>query len=137
MAHFDDLSEYQYSGAPVAGVLHVGWLGRGHSFTRGVVSQEIVAKLKRLAARPVELYRGTHVCELCDVPESIRSGQDRFTRYSAWAEWARERESNGEIRVSKDGVIYAAPVLITHYIEEHGYCPPTDFLKAVEEHQEP
>jgi hypothetical protein len=28
---------------------------------------------------------------------------------------------------------FAAPVLIVHYIEEHGYLPPAEFLKAVEE----
>jgi hypothetical protein len=29
-------------------------------------------------------------------------------------------------------VTYAAPVLIPHYIEAHGYLPPAEFLKALE-----
>jgi hypothetical protein len=34
--------------------------------------------------------------------------------------------------VAYKGLIFAAPILITHYIEEHGYLPPAEFLKAVE-----
>jgi hypothetical protein len=30
---------------------------------------------------------------------------------------------------------FAAPVLIVHYIEEHGYLPPADFLKAIEDNR--
>jgi hypothetical protein len=42
-------------------------------------------------------------------------------------------QSNGEIRVPHGGITFAAPVLIVHYIEEHRYLPPAEFLKAVEE----
>jgi len=41
--------------------------------------------------------------------------------------------SNGEIRVYREGVTFAAPLLIVHYIEDHGYLPPAQFLKAIEE----
>ena len=50
-----------------------------------------------------------------------------------WSRWAGERTSNGEIRVASGGVTFAAPVLIVHYIEAHGYAPPEPFLKAIEE----
>jgi hypothetical protein len=137
MAQFDDLSEYRYGGGVEDGVLHVGWLGPGSTLQCGVVPPHLLAKLKRLAATPVELYRGTHVCELCEVPDHVRQAPgDELARYNIWNEWAKGRQSNGEIRVSGKGVIYAAPVLITHYIEEHGYCPPGEFLAAVEEHRE-
>jgi hypothetical protein len=49
----------------------------------------------------------------------------------AWAKWAEQRSSNGEIRVAGEQVVYAAPLLIIHYIEEHGYLPPAEFLEAV------
>jgi hypothetical protein len=32
-----------------------------------------------------------------------------------------------------EGVMFAAPVLIVHYIEEHSYAPPEEFLKGIEE----
>jgi len=47
--------------------------------------------------------------------------------------WAEQHSSNGEIRVRLENITFAAPVLIVHYIEEHGYLSPADFVKAVEE----
>jgi hypothetical protein len=35
--------------------------------------------------------------------------------------------------VAFGGVTFAAPVLIVHYIEEHCYLPPTQFLQAIEQ----
>jgi hypothetical protein len=35
--------------------------------------------------------------------------------------------------VRYEGIIFAAPVPIVHYIEAHNYLPSTKFLKAVEE----
>jgi hypothetical protein len=52
----------------------------------------------------------------------------------SWARWVAQRSSNGEIRVSREGIIFAAaPVLIVHSIKAHNYLPPAKFLKAVEE----
>jgi hypothetical protein len=39
---------------------------------------------------------------------------------------------NGEIRVGSDGITYAAPVLIVHYIKDHGYLLPAQFLEAID-----
>jgi hypothetical protein len=37
-----------------------------------------------------------------------------------------------EIRVaSDDGICFAAPTLIYHYVAEHGYRPPEQFVEAV------
>ena len=49
-----------------------------------------------------------------------------------WAEWIDQRSGNGEIKVSGQGITFAAPVLIVHYIEQHRYLPPAQFLEAVE-----
>jgi hypothetical protein len=39
---------------------------------------------------------------------------------------------DAEIRVGgENGIVYAAPTLICHYIHEHGYRPPDEFLAAV------
>ena len=129
MAHFDDLSDYRYANHAQPGVVHVGWLSRGHPYTQGTVPSRIVEKMKHLAQEPVELYRGYHVCELCEMPAELR--ERPFAEQ--WEKWAQFRKSNGEIRVSRTDVTYAAPVLITHYIETHGYRPPAEFLKALEE----
>lgn len=35
------------------------------------------------------------------------------------------------MRVMGSGVAYAAPELVAHYVEAHGYLPPADFIEAV------
>jgi hypothetical protein len=127
VAYFPDLSPYSYGGHH-PGVVHVGWLDGIHPFPKGEVEPSLIEKMKRLTKRPVELYRGKHICELC------RGAPDMFVEKKinpAWGKWADQRWSNGEIRVTGEGGIFAAPVLIVHYIEEHGYLPPAQFLEAV------
>ena len=111
MAYFPDLSPYAYGSRNQPGVVHVGWLDGSHAYVKGDVARPLVERMKVLAATPTELYRGFHVCEVC------RQSDVR---------------SNGEIRVSHGGVTFAAPVIITHYIEKHGYAPPKAFLDAIE-----
>jgi len=137
MAYFPDLSPYSYGHHSQPGVVHVGWLDSTHPFTRGDVDPATIKKLRVLASRPVELYRGFHLCELCEEPAGISK---TFMSHNPsvidtgcdWYRWFQPRASNGEIRISGDGVIFAAPVLIVHNIEEHGYLPPLQFLKALE-----
>jgi hypothetical protein len=50
----------------------------------------------------------------------------------SWIPWARQRSSNGEIRVSGEEIVFAAPLLIVHYIEAHSYLTPSQFLKAAD-----
>jgi hypothetical protein len=95
--------------------------------------------MKLLAKKRVELYRGTHTCEVCVQPEDVINARtpnkgtlDSKSRWAIWAKWADQRSSNGEIRVAFDGITYAATVLIVHYIEEHGYLPPAQFLEAID-----
>ena len=140
MTYFSDLSAYAYGHDSHPGVVHVGWLDGIHPYPQGTVDARLVEKMKLLASRPVELYRGKHLCEVCAEPADIvKSFLPKFLPGKAidpncsWARWAAERSSNGEIRVSGDGVIFAAPVLIVHYIEVHNYLPPSKFLQAVEE----
>lgn len=114
--------------------MHVGWLAHDHSYETGIVDVRLIEKIQRMALKPVELYRGEHTCELCIGPSPIlESGSNRGVINPDWARWASGRSSNGEIRVSSGQTIFAAPVLIIHYIEVHHYLPPDLFLKAVDE----
>ncbi|WP_456044162.1 DUF7919 family protein [Streptomyces rubiginosohelvolus] len=40
-------------------------------------------------------------------------------------------QGSAEIRVMGHGVAYAAPELVAHYVEAHGYLPPIEFMEAV------
>jgi hypothetical protein len=108
-------------------VVHVGWLGAGYDYSKGNVPEHLVETLVKLSSNLVELYRGLHICELCQMPEELNGKSFK----EQW-EWAVQRSSNGEIRIVVDDMTFAAPQLIVHYIKEHGYRPPDVFLRAVE-----
>jgi hypothetical protein len=138
VAYFPDLAPHSYGEGIHPDVVHVGWLDGVHPFPKGPIDRRLVEKLKVLAAKPVELYRGSHICELCpepaDVVKTFIPDRGKLIDPScSRMQWAEQRCSNGEIRVSSGAVIFAAPALDVHYIEEHGYLPPAEFLEAVEE----
>jgi hypothetical protein len=137
VAYFPDLSPYAYGHEAHPGVVHVGWLDGIHPYPTGTVNTRLIEKMKLLAKKPVELYRGKHICELCAEPpglkKTIMPNSIVIDQTSPWLQWADQRSSNGEIRVRYGELIFAAPVLIVHYIEEHGYLPPTEFLDAIAE----
>src|ERR1700730_13375838 len=122
VAYFPDLAPYSYGHYSHPGVVHVGWLDGVHPFPKGNVDSQLIEKMKLLAAKPVELYRGRHICEVCTEPKDLiktyipnRGNGKLVDPESQWAKWAAQRSSNGEIRVASDGIIYAATRLIGHY----------------------
>ena len=138
MAYFPDLAPYAYGHGVHPGVVHVAWLDNIHPFRKGLVDHRLVEKMRLLIAKPVELYRGKHICELCaepaDVVKTFVPNMGKLINPNcSWLQWAAQRSGNGEIRVAGQGVTFAAPVLVVHYIEEHSYLPPGEFLKALED----
>jgi hypothetical protein len=67
--------------------------------------------------------RGVHDCQCCDIPGF---GVEVFRHDNRiWL-------GNAEIRVeANDGRAYAAPTLIYHYVSEHDYDPPKEFVEAL------
>jgi hypothetical protein len=128
MAFFRDLTPYEYARAePQPNILNVGWLSDEHAFSQAVPDGRFVEILRRLVARPTNLFRGRHTCELCPPPpwKPTASG-------IPVPDPRPETTGNGEIRVPGDnGMIFVAPVLILHYVTEHHYAPPREFVEAV------
>lgn len=100
----------------------IGWLERP-GFTIGPVPKEcldaLVAALKNAVFS--DGNRGIHGCTLCgqEFPE-IR--------------WNRRKiplRGHGHYLVQLRAVVYMAPALLLHYIVDHGYCPPKEFVEAV------
>ena len=124
VAYFPDLSAYSYS-SDDRPMLNVGWLGRGKSFEMGDVGREAWDELVRLASDPVNIMRGLHDCEFCDVESPVRVPSDYSAKGFASL-------GTGEIRVrGEGGRLYVAPTLLLHYIQSHNYLPPEDFIQAV------
>jgi len=115
MTFYADLGPIDYfrsSGSPSWRA--VGWLGEGKPFSQGQVSDAFVKRLGALMQRFEQpfFFMGAHACELCPASGPRASGQ-----YNLW--------------VPGNGVIYVVPYLIQHYIHEHHYRPPDEFLDAV------
>lgn len=128
MTHFPDLSEYSYSPADRP-IINIGWLGRGNSFTTGDIDEDSWDELVRLASEPVNVMRGLHDCEFCDMESPIRVPSEYSPRGFASL-------GTGEVRVRGFGdCCYAAPTLLLHYIRSHGYLPPEEFIQAIHAHR--
>jgi hypothetical protein len=115
---YEDLSPYTHYGADSgASVRNVGWLEADRPFPVGPVGSPLaqrvfLSRLTAAAAAPTgPMFVGTHRCGLC--PAGGPSG-------------------SGEIRATmEDGTVLAAPALVAHYVEDHGYRPPDAFVAAV------
>lgn len=137
--YFEDLTPYRH--LPHEKAVYVGWLDVSRSYNRGPVPEGFLDKLKVISKRKVELTCGHHVCEFCedsklvDVPVAeYRLKGEAY--HASGAAMGRLYETgavgNGEIRVlGKDGVVYAGPAMLHHYIAMHQYLPPQEFIDAV------
>jgi hypothetical protein len=88
----------------------IGWLG-DHVPNPGTVGPAALAALKyfRAAHRRGDPYRGVHRCEIC----ATFIGRAEFF-------------------IDLDNIRYILPWMILHYIEDHGYAPPSEFLEQLE-----
>jgi hypothetical protein len=119
MAYLEDLSVNRSIRENEPNALNVGWLSKGRPFEVRETSEAFRAALRKICDdNPILLCCGHHVCEFC-------SG-------ASWGDPYFSDMGNGEIWVrDAGGTWYAAPRLIVHYVEEHGYCPPQGFIDAV------
>jgi hypothetical protein len=115
MSFFPDLG---YESMVAAGdhIRAIGWLHPDHPYPQGEVSGEFLARLKEFAARSGDSSRalyfggfgGFHTCEFCGRAHGIAN-----------------------FGVPSDDLLFVAPEMVVQYVEEHGYCPPTEFVAAV------
>ncbi len=128
MAYFRDLSHCTYFQIYPANWLAVGWLSSSFAYSQGAVSTQFLSALEQLTKKPVHLCLGTHDCEFCQIPKEI-VGLEQGHKYR----WDNKLLGNGEIHVpGARGIVYVAPILVYHYVKEHQYKPPEEFIQAVE-----
>jgi hypothetical protein len=113
--HFVDMGTVtQISQGPH--VRAVGWLDAAHPFPTGTVEPEVVARIRAFAKAWVASVKalgwpvaaGPHTCDFC----------------------GRVRAS-GNFGVPHGDILFVCPEMIAHYVEDHGYLPPSEFLVAV------
>jgi hypothetical protein len=94
----------------------VGWLDKSQPFPQRKPSPEFLAKLKEFARRYGDSARtlgwgamgGCHSCAFCDKALGF-----------------------GSFGVPAGEKLYYAPDMIAHYVEQHDYDPPAEFISAV------
>lgn len=123
--YFEDLSFYASYGQEIdKNIYRIGWLENGHEYVKGDVTDVFVEKLWGYTHFAVAMKRGFHVCDVCESSQ----------REIPVIEYRSKKLKVGyaEIRVfGETGKIYAAPNLLFHYITEHSYKPPNEFIQAV------
>ena len=129
--YYPDLSPYTYfARSEPEGLkpLNVGWLG--HKCPRGETSPEFKSRLFQFCLDDtiVQLARGFHNCTFChmSLDRWLSSAESRYGPRAHCASIG-----NGEIRVIGPKALYAAPALVYHYVVEHRYKPPDEFIQAV------
>ncbi len=126
MSYFNDLSPYTYWGSfkEDQGAVNVGWLEGQCEYPTGPVPDGFVERLGWLDHLCVRATRGYQGCRLDPSAPSCREYP------VSWGD--HPGLGSAEIRVeAEDGMVYAAPNLIIHYVAVHGYRPPEPFIEAV------
>ena len=119
--YYPDLTPYDYGYMEYENVLNVGWLEAGQTWPTGHFAgkEQVLNKLKSMKRE--NLCRGWHECDAC-LEYEYRTGQ-KLT--------SENRVGNGELIVKYNEKVYSAPYLVIHYIEEHNYLPPEEFIDAL------
>ena len=124
MTYFIDLTTYTYGATEgsEASTLNVGWLSGSASFLTASPDPQFVSRLWRFCKVSIGQTRGLHECEICRSREANTAKRDDEQLLLGSA----------EIRVlSEQGQIFAAPNLIYHYVVDHNYAPPQEFVRAI------
>jgi hypothetical protein len=139
---FRDLEPYRYNlPCGLTDVVSVGWMCGGRDYPRGDPTVELVSALDHvLSSHRVNQMRGYYPCEFCSKPPLVvherQTGKKAFVAPPLIHETRSGKEvwlGSAEIWIPslERAVIYAAPDLIYHYVKEHQYLPPMEFINAV------
>jgi hypothetical protein len=110
----------------------VGWLG-DFVPSKGNTPEECVSRLWDAYKSKYVIFDGTagfHNCELCQGKDDWYPG-GQVGPIISWRGQELRVEGYGHFLVQSDKLIYLSPVLILHYILDHGYRPPDVFVEAV------
>ncbi len=94
----------------------VGWLHPQYPFPQGTVPAMVIERLREFTQRCGESTRaldwgsfgGLHNCEFCGHFYAV-----------------------GNFGVPDGPVLFVAPEMVTHYVEQHKYVPPDEFILAL------
>ena len=92
----------------------MGYLDIPEDYNKGPVSQNFINKLRQIhGSGPSLMTLGHHTCEFCKGDNKATSSSEKI------------------LRDVENKIEYRFPQMIFHYIEEHGYQPPEEFVLFV------
>lgn len=116
---------------PIPEIRNVGWLDKNHPFKTGDVDPKFLEKLEKLIFNSyrgscsifVNKLRGSYECLVCGEDKlTISNGQKEFTLGSSEL-WIPDSRVKGHY--------FATFGLIIHYVKDHHYQPPQEFIDSV------
>lgn len=130
MTHYEDLSPYRYvkeSIPPGVSAVNVGWLEPGEGYAMGDVPEGFIDALAIVVRDNRQMkMRGWHSCQLPHI------GYEESYPITVDVGGRKVSLGGAEVRVvAKSGEWMIAPDLVLHYVSNHSYKPPTDFIEAV------
>lgn len=125
MAFYEDMSAYsRRDNKERSGLVNIGWLEGGCKFATEKPESRFLDALWRYCKIATAGTRGIHRCTLCPITQKTTP----LVEYNG----KKLIFGSAEIRVfGKNGTVYASPNLVFHYVKDHYYCPPEEFIKAV------
>jgi hypothetical protein len=75
-------------------------------------------------------FAGWHDCELCPGPEAWYPG-GQVGPVIHWRGQAQRLFGHGHYLLRAGQTVYMAPALLLHYVLDHDYRPPAQFVEAV------
>jgi len=112
----------------------VGWLGDTVP-SEGLTSSECISRLWDAYQSKFIISDGTagfHNCELCH-GENEWYPDGKVGPIIRWRANQLRIFGHGHFLIRNHEIVYLSPVLILHYILDHGYKPPDAFIEAVRE----
>lgn len=116
--HIPDLSPFEDNPRH----LYVGWLDISHPYVQGKVSDAFEEKLWDLCLHPAVVIRGFVKCPFCQ-----NAGKEQPLLRNG----KKMPHGSGRIHIHGRGKKYIAHTLIFHYVSDHNYRPPDEFIEAV------
>lgn len=122
--YYPDGSKYVYTSQfEINNIINIGWLSHEFSFDKGKINADIKNKiLEIIYLKQCNVTRGLHRCDFCK-SENFVTNNNNIKILLGHAEiWIPSINGN---------FIYASPTLIYHYIDQHNYLPPADYIESL------
>ena len=114
-------------------LITIGWLGDCIP-NRGATSSKCISRLWDAYEAELVISDGTagwHDCELCHGEDEWYPG-GQVGQIHEWQGRQLRIYGHGHFLNQYNEIVYLSPALILHYILDHEYQPPGEFIEAVE-----